>query len=137
VLSSDSEGYVVNWFEAARERFGGSGDYPLIDDDEIVETKAVDEYWPWVYGRRQRDVDELRKVALMADHFDPSVRFVYLNLFYRLAHYPAEQVASVVEDQEEAASHRKQFENDLQILVRLVDVEHCKYARETTRGTGN
>jgi hypothetical protein len=24
VLSSDSEGYAVNWFEAARERFGGS-----------------------------------------------------------------------------------------------------------------
>jgi hypothetical protein len=32
VLSSDSEGYVVNWFEAARERFGGSGEYLLIDE---------------------------------------------------------------------------------------------------------
>jgi hypothetical protein len=64
VLSSDSEGYGVNWFEAARERFGGSGEYPLIDDDEIVEAKAVNDYWPWVYGSGRRNADELRQVAL-------------------------------------------------------------------------
>ena len=95
VLSSDSESHVVNWFDAARERFGGPGEFPLIDDKETVEEKAVYEHWPWSIGFG-RDADRLRQEALTVDHLDLPVRFVYLNLFYRLAHYPAEQVAAVV-----------------------------------------
>jgi hypothetical protein len=78
VLSSDSEGYVVNWFEAARERFAGPGQFPLIDDREIVEEKAVYERWPSFLGS-ERDVDGLRQEALAVDHLDLPVRFVYLN----------------------------------------------------------
>jgi hypothetical protein len=54
-------------------------------------------------------VEELFQQALMSDHGDLPVRFVYLNLFYRLAHYPAEKIASVVEDQQSAADYRAQF----------------------------
>ena len=64
------------------------------------------------------------------DHLDLPVRFVYLNFFYRLAHYPAEQVAAVVEDQNSAADHRDEFEHDLEALVRLVDVEQCTDPRQ-------
>ena len=129
MLSSDSERHVVNWFEAARRQFDRSEEYQLIDDEEIIEEKAIYEHWPWALERR-RNADELRQLSLTADHFDPSVRFVYLNLFYRLAHYAAEQVAVVVEDQDEAAGHRRQFELDLQVLVELIDVEQCKDARQ-------
>src|SRR5438094_48969 len=93
----------MNWFAAARERFCISGEYPLIDDNEIIERNAIYEHWPWSYGSNERKLDVVRQAALTADHFDPPVRFVYLNLFYQLAHYNAEQVASVVEDQEIAA----------------------------------
>ena len=123
VLSSDSEGYVVNWFEAARGRIGGPGEFPLIDDEEIVEEKAVSDHWPSFFEGSERDVDRLRQEALTVDHLDLPVRFVYLNIFYRLAHYPGEQVAVVVEDQNSAAVHRDDFEHDLEALVRLVDVE--------------
>jgi tetratricopeptide (TPR) repeat protein len=77
-----------------------------------------------------RDADRLRQEALRVDHLDLPVRFVYLNLFYRLAHYPAEQVAAVVEDQDSAAAYRDEFEHDLEVLVRLVDVEQCADPRQ-------
>jgi tetratricopeptide (TPR) repeat protein len=127
----DSEAHVVNWFEAARERFSGPGEFPLIDDKKIVEGEAVYEYWPWCDGwKRKRNAEALREAALTADHFDPPVRFVYLNLFYRLAHYSAERVSQDVEDQDGADIHREQFGRDLQALVGLVDVQQCKDARE-------
>jgi hypothetical protein len=36
----------VIWFEAAREGFGGPGEFPLIDDKTILEEQAVYDYWP-------------------------------------------------------------------------------------------
>ena len=120
----------MNWFEAARERFAGPGEFPLIDDEEIVEEKAVSDHWPSFFEGSERDVDRLRQEALTVDHLDLPVRFVYLNIFYRLAHYPGEQVAVVVEDQNSAAVHRDDFEHDLEALVRLVDVEQCTDPRQ-------
>ena len=124
----------MNWFEAererARERFDGPGEFPLIDDEEIVQGEAVYGHWPFSYGDNEQDIDELRQTALTVDHLDPSVRFVFLNLFYRLAHFPAEQFASVVEDVDHAAGQRRQFEHDLEVLVELLDVEQCRDARQ-------
>jgi hypothetical protein len=102
----------------------------LLDDQEIVEEEAVYGHWPFSCGDNEQDIDELRQTALTVDHLDPSVRFVYLNLFYRLAHYPAEQVASVVKDVDDAPGQRKQFEHDLEVLVGLLDVEQCRDARQ-------
>jgi hypothetical protein len=60
----------VNCFEAARERFGGPGEFPLINDEEIVEGKAVYAYWPWSLAFGRPDVDGLRREALTVDHLD-------------------------------------------------------------------
>jgi hypothetical protein len=47
----------VSWFEAARERFGGSGEYLLIDHDEILGNlkfiNGRDEVSPDARGRIQ------------------------------------------------------------------------------------
>ena len=105
--------------QAARERFGRAGEYPLIDDAAIIDEKALYQFWPW--DCRLRRAEELFRQALTSDHYDIPVRFVYLNLFFRLAHYPAEDIASVVEDQQGAAGYRAQFLEYLGTLLDLVD----------------
>ena len=97
------------WFQAARDRFGLAGEYPLIDDAEIIEDKVLHDFWPWVSWPGSRSAKELFDQALTRDHYDLPVRFVYLNLFFRLAHYSAEELASVVEDQDCAADYGAQF----------------------------
>lgn len=122
-------GRFLDWFEAAHEAFGRPGEYPLIDDTTVLAGDPGFEYWPWKADRREHNAEELRELALTADHGDPAIRFVYLNLFYRLAHYPAEQIASLVEDRDEAADHRAHFAQDLRALIRLVDPSSCPDAR--------
>jgi hypothetical protein len=120
----------TTWFQAARDRFGRVGEYPLINDAEIIKEEVLFDFWPWQYSSlRSRGVEELFQQALMSDHGDLPVRFVYLNLFYRLAHYPAEKIASVVEDQQSAADYRAQFLGHLETLVGLVDPNNCEDPR--------
>jgi hypothetical protein len=112
------------WIQAARNRFGREGEYPLIDDAEIIEDKMLHRLWPFEFAgpwRSHGGAEELFDQALTSDHADLAVRFVYLNLFFRLAHYPAEKIASVVEDQENAAGYRAQFLEYLETLIGLVD----------------
>jgi tetratricopeptide (TPR) repeat protein len=117
------------WFQAARERFGRVGEYPLIDDAEIIENSVLHDFWPWVYHFGRHSAEELFEQALTSDHWDLPVRFVYLNLFFRLAHYPVEKFADVVEDQDGAAGHRAQFLGYLETLVRLAESNKCEDPR--------
>jgi tetratricopeptide (TPR) repeat protein len=115
--------------ERARERFELREEYPLIDDDEIIDDGVVRTVWPWWEGARC--TDELLRAALTSDHTDPPIRFVCLNLFYQLAHYAAEEVSSVVEEEDNALQYREQFLCDLKTLVGLVkeQVNDCRDAR--------
>ena len=70
--------------ERARERFAMAGEYPLIDDQELIRNDVVYSAWPWsgeIAAHRRED--ELLQAALTSDHTDPPTRFVYLNLFFR------------------------------------------------------
>jgi hypothetical protein len=119
--------------ERARERFGTSDEYPLIDDGEILNRNVIYECWPWEHGHPGRqNRDALIESALTSNHNDLPVHFVWLNLFYRLAHYPADDVATVVEDRENAGWHRKEFLADLKALVGLTQ-EEARYCRDPRR----
>lgn len=118
----------AGWFDRARQRFQEADEYPLIDDNEIVDRAAIWNYWPGGHGMNVRP-DELFLAAFTSDHYELSVRFVWLNLFFRLAHYPAEKVLEVAYEQDEAPGHRWQFLEYLKSLVTLVDVDDCKDRR--------
>jgi hypothetical protein len=112
--------WLLNTVERARERFEAPDEYPLIDDRKVLDPEVIFESWLWEYihgGEYSRD--SLMEAALTSDHADLPVRFTWLNLFYLLAHYPADKVASVIEDRENAARHRKEFLGDLKTLVGL------------------
>ena len=49
-----------------------------------------------------------------------------MNVFFRLAHCPAEEFLQAIHEQEEAPEHRSQFQRYLKSLVTLVDVDECK-----------
>ena len=126
IFNTDSDPALpTTWFQAARDRFGRAGEYPLIDDAEIIKDEALFDLWPWEHSSpRSHGVEELFQQALTSDHFDLPVRFVF-----RLAHYPAEEIASVVEDQQSAAGYRAQFLEYLETLVGLVDPKNCEDPR--------
>jgi tetratricopeptide (TPR) repeat protein len=121
----------TTWFEHARERFEREGEYPLIDDADVVKWEDLHDFWPWEERgwSSNRSAEELCQQALRSDLADLPVRFVYLNLFYRLAHYPAEELAVVVEDQEAAAKYRAQFLDCLKTLVWPVEASGCEDPR--------
>lgn len=111
--------WLLSSLERARQKFEAPCEFPLIDDGEILDQKTIYESWPWEYGDRKYSRDSLMEVALASDHADLPVRFTWLNFFYRLANYPADEVASVIEDRDNAAWHRKEFLGDLKTLVGL------------------
>ena|ERR1035441_9206416 len=119
-----------SWIQAARDRFDRAGEYPLIDDAETIEDKVLFDLWPWELGLPgRRSAEELLRQALTSDHCDIPVRFVYLNLFFRLAHYAAEKFAVVVQDGESATDHRAQFLEYIETLVGLVEPNKCEDSR--------
>jgi hypothetical protein len=71
------------------------------------------------------------EAALTSNHSDLPVRFIWLNLFYRLAHYPADDRAVVNRGSENAEGHRQEFLNDLKTLVGLTrdEAAGCKDPR--------
>jgi hypothetical protein len=118
----------MEWFqnalERARERFGSSDEYPLIDDGEVLDRNVIYELWPWEHGSWARHKREtLMEAALTGNHSDLPIHFIWLNLFYRLAHYPADEIAVVIEDRENAGGHRQEFLDDLKTLVGLTQDE--------------
>jgi hypothetical protein len=100
--------WLLSTVEGARERFEAPGEYPLIDDGDILDQNVVYQSWAWEYGHWEKRYsrDSLIEAALTSDDVDLPVRFTWLNLFYHLATYPADEVASVIEDWDNAASHR-------------------------------
>src|ERR1039458_6002939 len=118
----------AGWFDTARQRFQEADEYPLIDDQEIIDRAAIWNYWPNDYGKTVRP-DRLFEAALTSDHHELAVRFVWLNLFFRLAHCPAEEWLQVVHEQEEAPEHRSEFRRVLFGSVTLIDVDECKDPR--------
>jgi tetratricopeptide (TPR) repeat protein len=117
----------MEWFQnavkCARELFDRPCEYPLIDDDEVLDEEVVYESWPWELKLSGHSRDELLEDALTSNHYDCAVHFVWLNLFYRLAHYPADMIASDVEDRDNAEEHRKEFLSDLKTLVGMTKDE--------------
>jgi tetratricopeptide (TPR) repeat protein len=118
--------WLLAALQRARERFGTSDEYPLIDDGEILDQEVIYESWPWEYVQpAKHNHDALMEAALTNDHADLPARFVWLNLFYRLAHYPADDVAVDVADRDNAAGRREEFLSDLKTLVGLTREEVC------------
>ncbi len=118
----------AGWFDTAGRRFQEADEYPLIDDKEIIDRAAIWNYWPSNHPGTVRP-DQLFEAALTSDHHELSVRFVWLNLFFSLAHYPAEEVLQVVYEQEEAPEHRQHYLDYLKSLITLIDVDECKDQR--------
>ena len=116
----------AGWFDTARQRFQEADEYPLIDDEEVIDRAAIWNCFPDSCGFGSVRPDRQFEAALTSDHHELAVRFVWLNVFFRLAHCPAEEFLQAIHEQEEAPEHRSQFQRYLKSLVTLVDVDECK-----------